>query len=246
MVRLTQSDLARYDRQMLIDGWGKAGQQRLKASTVFIAGAGGLGSPVAIYLAVAGVGHIRICDSDRVERSNLNRQILHPDARTGDPKAGSAAGSLMALNPDIQVDAISAHLDTDSVDDLVGKPDVLVDCLDNFGTRYLLNDYCLKHGIPFVHGAVRGMMGQTTFLTPPDGPCLRCIFPEAPPKEVFPVVGATPGIIGGIQALETLKFLTGVGTTLKRRLLIFEGEEMVFTEIKVERSERCPACGSAS
>jgi molybdopterin/thiamine biosynthesis adenylyltransferase len=243
MVELTDYDKVRYERQMMMPGWGEEGQLRLKRASVFVAGAGGLGSPVAIYLAVAGVGEIRICDADRIELSNLNRQILHTEERIGELKAASAGESLRALNPTINIIACSDYVDLSNVEEIVGRPDIVVDCLDNYETRYLLNDYCLAKGIPFVHGAIEGLMGQVTFLSPPETPCLRCIFPEAPPKRVFPVVGATPGVIGTIQAMETLKHLTGIGTTLKHRLLIVEGEEMAFTSLRVERAPSCPACG---
>jgi molybdopterin/thiamine biosynthesis adenylyltransferase len=240
---LTEKDQSRYGRQMIIPGWGEAGQLRLKRASAFIAGAGGLGSPVAIYLAAAGVGEIRICDADRIELSNLNRQVLHPEARIGESKALSAEMSLQALNRDIRIVPLSDYVDQGNVAEVVGQSDIVVDCLDNYDTRYLLNDYCLERGIPFVHGAIEGLMGQITFLSPPETPCLRCMFPEAPPPRLFPVLGATPGVIGTMQAMEVLKHLTGVGATLKSRLLIFEGEEMTFTSIRVERSPSCPACG---
>lgn len=240
---LTQNDKIRYSRQMLMPGWGEEAQERLRASRVFVAGAGGLGSPVSIYLAVAGIGELVICDADRVELSNLNRQILHPDARVGHLKALSAGETLGSLNPDIEIVPQAEYLDKDCVECLVGRPDAVVDCLDNFETRYLLNRYCLDRGIPFVHGAVSGLVGQLTFISPPETPCLRCIFPHAPPKELFPVLGATPGIIGTMQAIEVLKHLTGVGETLKGTLLIFEGDEMLFTPIKAKRAPGCPDCG---
>jgi molybdopterin/thiamine biosynthesis adenylyltransferase/molybdopterin converting factor small subunit len=241
---LTDYDKTRYDRQMMIEGWGEEGQTKLKASSVFIAGAGGLGSPVSIYLAIAGVGELRICDADRPELSNLNRQILHTDERIGELKAVSAEKTLRELNPTIKIVTYSDYLDENSVERLVGKPDIIVDCLDNFETRYLLNSYCVKNNIPFVHGAIWGMIGQVTFLHSPETPCLRCLVPKPPPKELFPVVGVTPGIIGCIQAMEVLKFLTGVGTPLKGRLLVFDGEEMTFNSANVKRAPSCQECGS--
>jgi adenylyltransferase/sulfurtransferase len=244
MQKLTDYDQTRYHRQMLLAGWGTEGQAKLKAATVFIAGAGGLGSPVSIYLAVAGVGQIRICDADRIELSNLNRQILHPDDRIGELKAVSAEQSLKALNPSLNIVAHSEYLDQSNVERIVGQPDIIVDCLDNFETRYLLNTYCLKHNIPLVHGAIWGLSGQMTFLHPPETPCLKCLIPEPPPKETFPVVGATPGLIGSIQAMETLKFLTGTGTPLKGKLLLLDGEEMSFFSVAAERSPTCPECGN--
>jgi molybdopterin/thiamine biosynthesis adenylyltransferase len=243
MEKLTQDESVRYQRQMVLQGWGEAGQIKLKNSTVLIVGAGGLGSPVSIYLTVAGVGEIRICDADTVGLSNLNRQVVHTDASIGELKVTSAARALRALNPNVNVVPISDFLDRDSVERIVGQPDVVVDCLDNVETRYTLNSYCINKGIPLVHGAVWGMLGQATFIQPPQTPCLRCLYPELPPKEIFPVLGATPGVIGCIQAMETLKYLTGVGTTLKGKLLVFDGEDMTFTPLKIEREPACPECG---
>lgn len=246
MEKITNYDKSRYNRQMLIEGWGEEGQLKLKNSTVFIAGAGGLGSPVSIYLAVAGVGEIRVCDRDRIELSNLNRQILHPEARIGELKAISTGQSLGQLNQAINIVTFSDFLNEHNVDSIVGRPDIVVDCLDNFETRYLLNSYCLKYEIPLVHGAIWGMMGQASFIQPPHTPCLRCLFPEPPPKDTLPVVGATPGIIGCIQAMEVLKYLTNIGTNLKGVFLLFDGEEMSFTRLKAERSLSCPDCSKIS
>ena len=243
MQKLTDYEQTRYHRQMLIEGWGKEGQMKLKSARVFVAGAGGLGSPVSIYLAVAGVGEIRICDADTVELSNLNRQILHTDARIGEPKSASAQKSLGELNPAIKVVTYSDYLDRNNIAGIVDRPDIVVDCLDNFETRYLLNTYCTKYRIPFVHGAIWGLIGQITFLSPPETPCLRCIFPEPPPKGTFPVLGVTPGVIGCMQGMEVLKFLTGVGTPLKGRLLFFNGEEMAFDTVNVKWRPSCPDCG---
>jgi len=243
MKALTGRDRMRYARQMIIAGWGETGQARLKGSRVFVAGAGGLGSPVSIYLAIAGVGELHICDADTIELSNLNRQILHTEQRIGESKAASAARTLGEQNPSIHVVPHTDYLNADNIKAVVGQPDIVVDCLDNYETRYLLNDYCLNKGIPLVHGAVEGLLGQVTVLHPPETPCLRCLFPEAPPKRLFPVVGVTPGVIGCIQAMETLKYLTGVGHTLSGKLLIFDGEDMTFTPIKVRRQPACPHCG---
>jgi len=242
--QLTDYERVRYNRQMLISGWGEVGQLKLKKSSVFIAGAGGLGSPVSIYLAVAGVGEIKICDFDRIELSNLNRQILHPDKRIGELKAVSAEMTLQELNPSINISTSTDHLNQDNIDRIIGNPDVIVDCLDNFETRFLLNHYSVTKHIPLVHGAVRGMSGQVTFLAPPKTPCLRCVFPKAPPHEIFPILGATPGIIGCIQAMEVLKFLVGLDPSLQGKLLIFDGEEMSFNTITIVRRPFCPDCGS--
>ena len=239
---LTENDSLRYGRQMLIPGWGAEGQARLKESRVFVAGAGGLGSPVAIYLAVAGVGQIHVCDSDQVELSNLNRQILHPDSRLGESKARSAAQTLSDLNPSIEIVTTSDYLGKENVAQIVGQPDIVVDCLDNYETRYLLSSYCIAQEIPFIHGAIEGLLGQITCLKPPETPCLQCIFPEAPPKRIFPVVGATPGVIGSLQAMEVLKYITGVGANLLGTLLIVDGEDMGFSPIEVERRPDCTVC----
>jgi molybdopterin/thiamine biosynthesis adenylyltransferase len=244
MVQLNEYDRTRYDRQMRLPDWGEAGQERVKSASVFIAGAGGLGSPVAIYLAAAGVGEIRICDSDRVELSNLNRQIMHTDERIGERKADSAGTALRATNPTLKIKTIAEHLQRGNSEWIIGRPSIVVDCLDNFETRYLLNDYCIEHRIPLVHGAIWGLIGQLTFLSPPETPCFKCIVPEPPPKEIFPVLGATPGVIGCLQAMEVLKYLTSVGTNLKGRMLLFDGEEMSFTPLIVRRAVACPGCSA--
>jgi len=243
MQPLTEYELTRYHRQMLIPGWGPEGQARLKASSAFIAGAGGLGSPVAIYLAVAGIGEIRICDADVIELSNLNRQILHTDRRIGQPKALSARMTLRELNPTVYIVPYCDRLDETNAGRIIGKPDIVIDCLDNFETRYLLNTYCIQNRIPLIHGAIWGLTGQVTFLYPPETPCLRCLAPAPPPQETFPVVGVTPGLIGCIQAMEALKFLIGIGTNLKGTLLVFDWEDMTFSSLHVKRMPSCPDCG---
>ncbi len=241
---LSEEELKRYARQMIMDKWGKETQQRLKTSTVFIAGAGGLGSPVSIYLAVAGIGNIRICDFDSPDWSNLNRQILHNHNRIGTNKALSAKQTLNELNPHITVTAITDKIVAENVDDLVGDAALIVDCMDNFPTRYLLNESAIRKRIPMVFGSIWGMEGQLSFLSPPETPCLKCMFPEAPPSEVFPVVGATPGIIGSLQALEAIKYLTGIGKNLKGRILVWDGKNMEFNQYKSYGDPQCPACGN--
>jgi adenylyltransferase/sulfurtransferase len=245
-LELDDYDRVRYNRQMLLDGWGEAGQRRIKNASVFIAGAGGLGSPVSMYLTAAGVGKIRLCDADTIELSNLNRQILHSDNRLRQLKAFSAERTLSAVNPSISIDVFTEYLEQDNAERIIGTPDLIVDCLDNYATRYLLNTYCIKHHIPLVHAAVWGLMGQLSFIDPPETPCLRCIFPEAPPKGVFPVLGATPGVIGSLQAMETLKFLTGVGDLLKGKLLLFDGEDMSLTMLNLKHLPGCPDCGGGA
>ncbi|MCM8779358.1 MAG: HesA/MoeB/ThiF family protein [Candidatus Omnitrophica bacterium] len=241
---LTAYDLERYSRQMLIDGWGEAGQRRLKNGEVFIAGAGGLGSPVAIYLAVAGVGKINICDYDVPELSNLNRQILHHDKRIGENKALSAKETLKVLNPTITVKEFPQKITGENIDKLVGSSQIIVDCMDNFATRMILNECALRKNIPLVYASVWGMSGYLSFIQVPQTPCLACIFPEAPPEGKFPVVGAAPGVLGCLEALEVLKYFTGIGENLKNKLLIWEGITMDFRKITVKPNPDCPVCGN--
>lgn len=242
MANLSKMDRIRYQRQISVPGWGEEGQRHVSSARVFVAGAGGLGSPVAIYLAAAGVGEIRICDADRVELSNLNRQILHSDERIGEYKVESAAKTLRQLNPTIQVFPYREFLDQSNADRVIGKSDIVIDCLDNYETRYLLNEYCIENEIPLVHGAIWGLVGQVSFLSPPETPCLKCIVPTPPPKQIIPVLGATPGVVGSLQAMEALKYLAGIGSNLKGTMLFFDGEEMTFTPLQVRRNEACPAC----
>lgn len=245
MKQLTQQDSQRYARQMMMDGWGEEGQTRLKNSTVFVAGAGGLGSPASIYLAVAGIGHIVLCDFDSPELTNLNRQILHDDTRIGINKAVSGKQTLEQLNPDIEIEALTTCIDENNVDELVGNADIIVDCMDNFPTRYLLNECAFRKGIPYVHGSVWGLDGRLTFIHAPETPCYQCLFPEAAPKSVFPVLGATPGVIGTLEAMETVKYLTGVGSAIKNRLLVWEGAAMSFKFYKTHFDPECPVCSKA-
>jgi molybdopterin/thiamine biosynthesis adenylyltransferase len=242
----SEEELRRYNRQMLMEGWGEETQERLKHATVFVAGAGGLGSPVSIYLAVAGIGNIRICDFDAPDWSNLNRQILHNHSRLGTNKAVSAKQTLLEMNPDISVTAFTDRIVADNVDSLIGESEIIVDCMDNFPTRYLLNEVAIRKGIPLIFGSIWGMEGRLSFLKPPETPCLRCIYPEAPPSETFPVVGATPGVIGSLQALEAIKYLTGIGKPLKGKLMVWDGGRTEFKNYRAYKDPQCPACGSLS
>jgi molybdopterin/thiamine biosynthesis adenylyltransferase len=237
----SERELERYKRQMML--FGGEGQERLKKAHIFIAGAGGLGSPVSIYLAVAGVGTITIVDMDVVDQTNLNRQILHFDRDIGRKKTASAEEKLKELNPDITVNAIDVKIDESNVTKLVGRADGIVDAMDNYPTRYLLNGVAIAKQIPFFHGGIRGFYGQATTIIPGTTPCLKCIFPKAPPREVFPVVGVTTGIIGTIQTNEVIKYLTGSGELLTNRLFIWDGLQAHAEEICVERNPACEACG---
>ena len=223
---------------------GEAGQERLKAARVLIAGAGGLGTVIATYLAAAGIGTLRIADCDVVEATNLNRQILHWGRDVGRPKTASVAEKLSALNALIRVEEVSGRIDAASVDAVAADCDLIVDAMDNFPTRYLLNRTALRKGVPFIHGAVRGLQGQATTVLPGKTPCLRCLFPQSPPPSaVFPIIGATCGVIGSIEATEAVKLLTGQGEPLAGRLLIWDGLAACVDTLVIERNPACPDCG---
>lgn len=240
--KLSDIELKRYHRQMLLDGWDKSGQEKLKDSCVFIAGAGGLGSPVSIYLAAAGIGRIRICDFDVIDISNLNRQILHTHARAGKHKAHSAQITLQEINPHIAIEAFNEKIDQNSIARLTGDASVIVDCMDNFPTRYILNEYAVKNKLVFVHGSIWGLDGRVTTIHVPKTPCLTCIFPEPPQPGVFPVAGITPGVIGCLQATEVIKYLVGIGENLYNNLLIYDGKFMNFQKLKIRPDPNCPVC----
>jgi len=219
--------------------FGETGQERLKKAHIFIAGAGGLGSPIALYLAVAGIGTLTIVDKDAVELSNLNRQILHYDRDIGRKKTASAEEKLLEANPDIKVKVIDATIDVSNAETLIENVDGIVDAMDNYPTRYLLNEVAIKKNIPLFHGGIRGFYGQATTIIPHKTACLRCIFPNAPPQEVFPVVGVTPGFIGMIQATEVLKYLLDSGELNTNRLFIWDGMQAHAEEIALERNASC-------
>ena len=237
------SDFERYQRQLILPGWGIETQKKLKRAKVLIAGAGGLGCPAALNLALAGVGHIRICDSDTVEISNLNRQFLHTEQRIGTNKAHSAQETLLSINSEVSVEPIFHKITDDNVDDIVGDSQLILDCLDNFSARHTLNLCAIRKGIPMIHGAIWGLEGRVTFLHPPATPCLECIFPKAPLQEQFPVVGGVSCTIGSLQALEAIKYLANVGTLLSGRMLILDCSSMQFQELEVIKDPQCRACG---
>ena len=243
---------ARYSRHLLIPEVGEEGQLKLLDSRVLMLGAGGLGSPAALYLAAAGVGTIGIVDPDVVDDSNLQRQVIHSTERIGEPKVLSAKKTLEALNPDVTVVPYEERLDSDSIERILAdRWDLIVDGADNFPTRYLVNDASVWHGIPVVHGSIFRFHGQVTVFKPGDGPCYRCLFPQPPPPELAPscaeggVLGVLPGIIGTLQANEALKLLLGIGDPLVGRSLLFEALEGSFTEIKLRKDPACPVCGEA-
>jgi adenylyltransferase/sulfurtransferase len=223
--------------------FGEEGQVKLKNARVFIAGAGGLGCPVVIYLAAAGIGKIRIVDRDKVEMTNLNRQILHCESDIGRKKTDSVEEKLKNLNSEINIEGINADLNPDNIEELVGDFDLIIDALDNFETRYLLNKVAIKKRIPLIHGAIRGFDGQATTIVPGKSPCLRCLFPHSPPAELFPVVGVTPGIIGLLQANEAIKYILGMDELLTGRLLLWNGMRTETETIHIARDKSCPDCG---
>lgn len=240
----TREELERYDRQVKLSGFGIEKQAKLKQSAALVVGVGGLGSLALYYLAAAGVGRILLVDKERVELSNLNRQIIHWTKDVGRPKVESAAEKLRELNPDVKVEPLHAPASGEVLEELVKEVDVVVDCLDNYSTRFLLNEVCLRHGKPLVHGAVYGMEGRATTIIPGRTPCLRCIIPKNPPEQKgFPVLGPAVGVIASVEALEAIKLLTGVGELLAGRLLVFDGESMSFEIVQVRRNPNCPACG---
>lgn len=242
---LTQTELDRYARQIMMPGFGEAGQEKLKAAKVFIAGAGGLGSPISIYLANAGIGTMRIVDQDTIELSNLNRQILHWPKDVGRAKVDSAREKLSAMNPDMKLEAIRETMDESNIFQLTDGFDIIVDAMDNITTRYALNRAAFKHNIPFVHGAIYGLEGRVMTVIPGKSACLGCIYKGVPPRVKFPVLGVTPAVIGCIQATEVIKYLTGIGDLLLNRMLVYDGLSMKFMELKIERNPSCIFCGKA-
>jgi molybdopterin/thiamine biosynthesis adenylyltransferase/rhodanese-related sulfurtransferase len=246
---LTPDQRNRYQRHLLLPEVADDGQLKLLGSKVLLLGAGGLGSPAALYLAAAGVGTIGIIDMDVVDASNLQRQILHSMDRIGERKVDSAKKTLTALNPDVDVVTYDVRLGADNVLDVIDGYDLIVDGTDNFPTRYLVNDASLVKRIPVVHGSIFRFEGQVTVFDPYNGPCYRCMIPEPPPAELAPscaeagVLGVLPGIVGSIQAVEAIKMLLGLGETLVGRLLAYDALEQSFRTFKVRRDPACPACG---
>jgi len=239
----------RYHRHILLPEVGEEGQQKLLGAKVLLLGAGGLGSPAALYLAAAGVGTLGIVDMDVVDASNLQRQILHNMDRIGDRKVDSAKKTITAINPDIDVITYDVRFGADNILDIIDGYDVIVDGTDNFPTRYLLNDASLLKRIPVVHGSIFRFEGQVTVFDPYVGPCYRCLLPEPPPPELAPscaeagVLGVLPGIVGSIQALEAIKIILDLGDPLRGRLLAYDALETSFRTFKVRRDPNCPSCG---
>jgi len=240
---LSDRENQRYQRQLMLPQWGQDGQAKLKQATVFVAGLGGLGSAASLYLTAAGVGCLRLCDGQTLEISNLNRQILYNETDVGQSKAHQAKRQLMGLNSEIEIVDCERIIQPDTIADLVADADLIVDCLDNYAGRVILNAFAVEHGLPLVHGAVTQWFGQLTFIHSPHTPCLCCLFPELKDKTATPIVGAAAGVIGSLQALEVLKYLVGCGDLLKNRMLYWTGETMQFQERALRKSPDCPVCG---
>src|SRR5579884_1872582 len=248
-IELSPQEIARYSRHLIMPEVALEGQKRLKAASVLLIGAGGLGSPLGLYLAAAGVGRIGLIDFDVVDLSNLQRQVLHGTPDVGRPKLHSARDRLAAINPDVQLDLYETRLTSGNALELFKPYDIIIDGTDNFPTRYLVNDACVLLNKPNVYGSIFRFDGQASVFYPPHGPCYRCLYPEPPPPGEVPscaeggVLGILPGLVGCIQATEAVKLILGEGTALIGRLLLYDALQTRFEEFKVRRNPRCPMCG---
>lgn len=247
---LTAEQLERYARQIVLDGFGAESQGRLYSTEILLVGAGGLGSPVAMYLAGAGVGRLGIADDDVVERSNLQRQPLHGEADIGRSKVDSAIDWIEQYNPDVEIEGIEERVDAGNIHELLDRYEIIVDATDRIETRYLINDACTLADVPFVHGAVHRFEGQVTTFSPgTTGPCYRCLFPEAPPADAIPdcatagVLGPVPGVIGALEAIEAIKIATGIGELSVGRLLLLDALGLSIEELELKPNPDCPLCG---
>jgi adenylyltransferase/sulfurtransferase len=242
---LTSEEKERYDRQLIMEDIGEEGQGKLKRAHVFIAGAGGLGSPISLFLTAAGIGRIRIVDHGFVELSNLNRQILYRQEDLGRSKVACAKKTLERLNSCVEIEAIPQRIKADNVAELIGNCDIIVDALDNFTTRYLLNQIAFQKHIPLVHGAVEEFSGQATTIIPGRTNCLKCLFPEGPAQQTWPIISVTCGLIASIQATEVVKVILGIGSLLENRLLFVDGLNTKLEEIELERTPICKLCNTS-
>jgi adenylyltransferase/sulfurtransferase len=246
---LSNEEILRYSRHLIMPEVGMEGQLKLKNASVLCIGTGGLGAPLGLYLAAAGVGHLGLVDFDVVDFTNLQRQVTFGTSDVGKSKAGAAQSRLSNLNPDIQIDKFETQLTSENALELFKGFDIIVDGTDNFPTRYLVNDACILLGKPNVYGSIFRFEGQATVFGMPDGPCYRCLYPEPPPPGLVPscaeggVLGVLPGIVGSIQAMETIKLILGAGDSLQGRLLLFDALAMKFRELKLRKNPNCPMCG---
>lgn len=247
--QLTEEQLVRYSRHILLKQIGIEGQQKIMSGSICIIGAGGLGSPAALYLAAAGIGTLGIVDGDTVELSNLQRQIIHFTKDINTPKVVSASEKISALNPNVKVNAIREHVFADNIRDIIRDYDFVIDGTDNFESKFLINDACVLENIPFSHGGILRFTGQAMTIVPGKSACYRCIFSAPPPKDSAPtcsqagVLGAIAGMLGTIQAAEALKFITGVGKLLTNKLLTFDAIDMEFRNVELKKQENCWVCG---
>ena len=245
----SQNEIQRYSRHLIMPEVGMTGQKKLKSASILLIGAGGLGSPLGLYLAAAGIGRLGLVDFDVVDHSNLQRQVLHTTADVGRPKLQSAAEHLQAINPEVALDHYETHISSANAMELMEPYDIVIDGTDNFPTRYLVNDACVLLGKPNVYGSIFRFDGQASVFHPPHGPCYRCLFPEPPPPGMVPscaeggVLGILPGTIGVIQATEAVKLILGTGKSLIGRLMIYDALDMTFREMKIRRNPECPLCG---
>ena len=242
---LSDDELQRYGRQIIYPGFGKKGQEKLKSANVLVAGVGGLGCAVSMYLAYAGVGHITIVDDDAVELSNLNRQMLHWEQDIGRNKTASAAAKLRKINSAIKITSVCKRITEGNVDDIIKGADIVIDGLDNFKTRFVLNGACVRNRVFFVHGGINGLLGQVTTIVPGETPCLACIYPTLPEDEgTIPVFGVTPALVASLQVMEAIKLIAGIGETLEGRMLYFNGETMEFAYEDLAKDPKCSVCSA--
>lgn len=243
-IELTERELLRYGRQIMTPDFGEEGQKRLKRAHVLVAGVGGLGSPVAIYLSTAGIGRLTLIDCDSVDVTNLNRQVLHWEADVDRRKVESGEEKLTRINSAITIDALDVRITSENISDLLEGVDIVMDCMDNMETRFVINEACIKKGVPMIHGGVREMLGEVTTIIPGKTPCLECLLPrDLAKKETFPIFGATAGMVASIQVLEAIKLLSGIGTLLTDRMLFIDGGSMEFLMIDLQRKQECRICG---
>jgi molybdopterin-synthase adenylyltransferase len=246
---MNDQQIERYSRHIILKEVGGRGQKKLLAGRVLIIGVGGLGAPIALYLAAAGVGTIGIADADNVDISNLQRQVIHFTPDIGKPKVESAREKMIAINPDVTVHTYKEWISAANIGDIIADYDFVIDGTDNFASKFLINDACVLAGKPYSHGGILQFFGQTMTVQPGQSACYRCLFPKPPPKDAIPtcsqagVLGVLPGVIGTIQATEAIKFLLGIGRLLNDRILMYDANDMEFRAVDVKRNSRCPICG---
>ena len=243
-IRLSEDEKRRYHRQMIIPGWGMEAQLKLKGTKIGVTGAGGLGSFILMHLAAAGFGEIILIDRDKVELNNLNRQVLHWEDDIGTNKSDSAKGKLKKMNSSIKITSYAEEINHKNIDRIFSEADGLIDALDNFPDRFLINEFAVKRSIPLFHGAVWGFEGRAATIIPGKTACLRCIYPEIPCQETFPVISVSLSLIASIQVTEAIKYFTGTGEILSGQMFIYDGASLSFLKAKMERNPKCKVCSS--